>query len=373
MRTIAALLVLMMCLLGGGYWYYDQGTYTIPEKIEITAWAKENIHQQLAQIKKPATASDVKKAYDYLNTHLMHKDIVYFSIRNRKVAVLVPGKHLKKITYFKVMNYVITKLAQRKHLKDNDFLVALRDRTEDIILPPELAHVPIFVFSKNRADDQHVTRLLIVDPFTLKSWGEIYKTLKKGAKLYPWEKKENKLFWRGKTTDSVDITEIRMNSPRVALVKLTKQFPNRYDARLTKILSSDPMQIAQIILACGEPVPFASTYDHLSFKYQITLDGQTATFPGYLWRMGSGCANIKQDSTEVQWFYDLFKPYVHYLPVARDLSNLDTIMVNACSHDIEMKEMTTRAWQVVEEELTPNKVSGYFVELLNAYAAKSHR
>jgi hypothetical protein len=108
----------------------------------------------------------------------------------------------------------------------------------------------------------------------------------------------------------------------------------------------------------------------LPFKYQITLDGLTATFPGYLWRMGSGCVNIKQDSTNVQWFYDLFKPNVHYLPVARDLSNLDTLLVSARTHDMEMNEMAMRARQVVEQELTPSKVFGYLVELLNAYATK---
>ena len=161
-----------------------------------------------------------------------------------------------------------------------------------------------------------------------------------------------------------------MNSPRVSLVKLTKQFPDRYDARLTKILSTDAVQIKQVKELCGEPVPFASTREHLPFKYQITLDGTTATFPGYIWRMGSGCVNIKQNSANEQWFYDLFKPNVHYLPVATDLSNLDTTLITAKTHDVEMKEMSMRARQVVEQELTPSKVFGYLVELLNAYAAK---
>ena len=86
--------------------------------------------------------------------------------------------------------------------------------------------------------------------------------------------------------------------------------------------------------------------------------------------MGSGCVNIKQNSTNEQWFYDLFKPNVHYLPVATDLSNLDTTLITAKTHDVEMKEMSMRARQVVEQELTPSKVFGYLVELLNAYAAK---
>lgn len=370
MKAKITLFLLIASLLAGSFWYYDINRYTMPKTIEITPWAKEHVQKQLTTVKQPILIADVQKAYDYLNTHLTDKDVVYFSIRNKKVTIQTHSKNLRKITYFKVMKYVITKLAEQKHLTDNDFLVALRDRSDAITLPPELLHVPLFVFSKNTAKKQTTTQLLIVDSLTLKFWCDLYKTLQKGFTLYPWGKKENKLFWRGKTTDSIDVTELRLNSPRVSLVKLTKQFPDRYDARLTKILSTDATQIKQIKELCGEPVPFASTLDHLPFKYQITLDGASSTFPGYLWRMGSGCVNIKQDSTNEQWFYELFKPNVHYLPVARDLSNLDAILTAAKTHDVEMHEMSMRARHIIEQELTPNKVFGYLVELLNAYATK---
>lgn len=370
MKAKITLFVLIAGLLGGSYWHYDTNRYTMPKTIEVTPWAKGKVQQQIAALKKPITVLDVQRTYDYLKANSNNKNIVYFNIRNGKTVVQIPEKNVKKTTQFKVMNYVITKLAQKKNLTNNDFIVLLNGRPDSIALPPELAHVPLFVFAKNTASKSSVTQLLIVDSFTLKSWCDIYKTLETGLKLYPWGKKENKLFWRGKTTDSVDITEIRLNSPRVSLVKLTKQFPDRYDARLTKILSTDAVQIKQVKELCGEPVPFASTREHLPFKYQITLDGTTATFPGYIWRMGSGCVNIKQNSANEQWFYDLFKPNVHYLPVATDLSNLDTTLITAKTHDVEMKEMSMRARQVVEQELTPSKVFGYLVELLNAYAAK---
>jgi hypothetical protein len=370
MKAKITLFVLITSLLCGSYWYYDTNRYTMPKMIEVTPWAKGKVQQQVATLHKPITTLDVQKAFDYLSTQSTNKNIAYFSIREGKTTTKVPEKNVKKTTQFKVMNYVITKLAKKKKLTNNDFIIVLSDRPDAIVLPPELAHVPVFVFATNMTSKQSITQLLIVDAFTLKLWCDIYKTLEKGIKLHPWEKKENKLFWRGKTTDSVDIAEIRINSPRVTLVKLTKQFPDRYDARLTKILSTDAAQIKQIKESCGEPAPYASTRDHLPYKYQITLDSVTATLPGYIWRMGSGCVNIKQDSPNQQWFYDLFKPNVHYLPVKTDLSNLDTTLTAARTHDTEMKEMAMRARQVVEQELTPGKVFGYFVELLNAYATK---
>lgn len=372
MKAKITLFVLITILMGGSYWYYDINRYAMPKTIEVTPWAKEKVLQQISALQKPVTTNDVQKAFNYLSTQSTNKNIAYFSIRDSKVVARVPEKNVKKTTQFKVMNYVIAKLAKKKKLTNNDFIIVLSDRPDAIVLPPELAHVPVFVFAKNMTSKQNTTQLLTVDAFTLKLWCDIYKTLEQGIKLNPWEKKESKLFWRGKTTDSVDIAEIRLNSPRVTLVKLTKQFPDRYDARLTKILSTDAAQIKQVKELCGEPVPFASPREHLPYKYQITLDGVTATFPGYIWRMGSGCANIKQESPNEQWFYDLFKPNIHYLPVKADLSDLDTTLTAAKTHDVEMKEMAMRARQIVEQELTPSKVFGYFVELLNAYATKLH-
>ncbi|MDP5370025.1 MAG: glycosyl transferase family 90 [Pseudomonadota bacterium] len=367
MKAKITLFVLIASLLGGSYWHYDINKYTMPKTIEVTPWAKGKVQEQLSRVNKPITLEDIKKAYDFFANS---KPVIYFSIRKGTVKITTPNASLRKITYFKVLNYVIENFAKKELLKDNDFLIALSDDGDSLTLPPELSHVPVFVFAKNKSKESNVIRLLIVDPFTLKSWCEIYKTLEKGLKEYPWDKKINKLFWRGKTSDSVDVTEIRLNSPRVSLVKLTKQFPDRYDARLTKILSTGAAQIKQVKELCGEPVAFASTKEHLPFKYQITLDGVTATYPGYLWRMGSGCVNIKQDSVNEQWFYELFKPNVHYLPVATDLSNLDVTLIAAKTHDVEMKEMAMRARQVVEQELTPSKVFGYLVELLNGYATK---
>ncbi|MDP3371414.1 MAG: glycosyl transferase family 90 [Candidatus Paracaedibacteraceae bacterium] len=359
-------LFLLICLCGYAYWHYDTNSFVMPKKIEITQWAKARVNREIMQVTKPVPPADVKKAYVFLKS----KTAVYFSIRSGKVDVSIHSDALRKNTYFKVMNYVIKQLAAKKHLKDNDFIVILQDRTEDILLPKELAHVPVFVFAKDLEQNTSAIRLLIVDSFTLKSWTNIYKDLKKCKKSLPWEKKKSKLFWRGKTTDAADIEEFRLNSPRANLTKLTKENPVRYDARLTKILSTEPLLLAKVKKQCGDVVPFASIKDHLGFKYQITLDGLTATFPGYLWRMASGCVNIKQDSTDVQWFYELFQPNVHYVPVKRDLSNIDDIVQYAQAHDADMKTMAMRAHIVVEQELTPSKVFGYLVELLNAYAAK---
>jgi hypothetical protein len=114
--------------------------------------------------------------------------------------------------------------------------------------------------------------------------------------------------------------------------------------------------------------PRASITDHVPYKYQITLDGVTSTYPGYLWRLASGCVNFKQDSSDEQWFYELFKADTHYVPVARDLSDLKAKLDYAMTHDAEMQAMTQRAHDVVEQELTPAKVFGYFVELVNGYA-----
>src|SRR5207302_970767 len=41
--------------------------------------------------------------------------------------------------------------------------------------------------------------------------------------------------------------------------------------------------------------PLIPQVEHLKYKYQIALDGVTATYPGYQWRLLSGCVTFKQE------------------------------------------------------------------------------
>ncbi len=369
-RTVTFLGLIVLSLAAYFYREYDQNCFNFPKEHMITPWAKDHVQRQLSVLSKKVTPQEVQEAFAYLKQSLSKTadHVLKCSIRNGKVDIEISNDHFKQFTYYKVMAFAVKELNNRQLLKDADFIINLGDRVESLVLPSHLQHVPIFVFAKDMQLKTNQHFILIPDAYTLKSWPSIYAMLKDYNASHTWQEKNNKLFWRGQTSDKLDKT---LSSPRLKFVSLSKSKPEQFDARFTKIFSHDQSVVELVKEKYGDIVPYVSIKDHLSYKYQITLDGYTVTFPGYLWRQASRCVNIKQDTVDAQWFYELFQPQVHYLAVNRDLSNIEEVMMQALLNDDAMKEMQTKAYLVVEAELTPEKILGYLVEILNAYIVKN--
>ena len=112
--------------------------------------------------------------------------------------------------------------------------------------------------------------------------------------------------------------------PRMELARLSAHYPDKIDAKLTH-RDSDPSW-NEYFRAIGIDNQFvdgwASIADHVKFKYLISLDGWTAAWMRVPWIMATNSLLIKQETLKVEWFDYALKPYVHYYPVKRDLSNL---------------------------------------------------
>jgi hypothetical protein len=74
----------------------------------------------------------------------------------------------------------------------------------------------------------------------------------------------------------------------------------------------------------------------LDYKYQISLDGTVAAYRLPYLLSGSALV-LKQDSIYYEHFYDDLRPYEHYLPIRRDLSDLIEKIQWARDHDIEVE------------------------------------
>jgi hypothetical protein len=62
--------------------------------------------------------------------------------------------------------------------------------------------------------------------------------------------------------------------------------------------------------------------DMIKYKYLLDIDGNASTWDATAWKLNSGSVILKVDSEWNQWFYDLYKPWTHYVPVKDDFSNL---------------------------------------------------
>lgn len=336
----------VLVLIACAWWFFHERT---PEP-ELTQLAITHINQQLERIRPCIPQADVEKAFEYLK-----KDpVMMVRIKKGKVKIVVHDPSLKHITYYMALEETLKKYSH--HLKDNTFIWVIADTATSISLPSELRHVPLLLFSLDSKTTYNFIPLLNVDSFTLKKWPRLYESIRRN--IVPYEKQELVLFWRGKSSD---IFEDSDKTPRSLLVDWSMEHPKIINARFTKVFSKNEKENERLKKKYKE-CSSVGEVDHLRYRYQIVLDGVTATFPGFLWRLRSGCVPLKQDSSHRQWFYDWLEPHVHYIPIKSDLSDL---MQYLDSHP-DGHAVITNATNLVEAELTPSKVLGYFVGMLNA-------
>jgi hypothetical protein len=62
--------------------------------------------------------------------------------------------------------------------------------------------------------------------------------------------------------------------------------------------------------------------DMIDYKYILDIDGNASTWDATAWKLNSGSVIMKSDSAWSQWFYQDYKEWVHYVPIAEDFSDI---------------------------------------------------
>ena len=70
--------------------------------------------------------------------------------------------------------------------------------------------------------------------------------------------------------------------------------------------------------------PFIPASDFVTFKYQIDIDGNTNSWPGLFQKLllGNPVLKVASPYGYRQWYYDRLRPWVHFIPVSSDMSDL---------------------------------------------------
>lgn len=82
-------------------------------------------------------------------------------------------------------------------------------------------------------------------------------------------------------------------------------------------------------------------------------------------------AVFKQETRNIEWFRPLIEPWVHYVPVKEDLSDLIPALHNYTQPgmDAELEAIATRSTEFYDRLLLPSKQLCYMHLLLKEYAA----
>lgn len=302
-------------------------------------WMQQQIAEDLSQL------SNITEEYldkCFTTNSNKHNRLVRIKIKNNALTIIPQDQSLKELKSYQIIHNVLEFLARNNYLPDTDFILSL----QDYVVPEQTdAPLPIFTFAKDTsvAIEKHL--ILVPDWMNLRSRAELMSRIQYANSLYPWDKKQSYLFWRGSVADSTGF--------RRALVAMTDTYPNLIDARFSQ----------------NNPELYVSEENHVPFRYQATIDGSRGTWERVVWQLQSNCLVFKHNSNHVQWFYKGIIPNVHYIPI-QDEKSLLSKMAWAEKNPDEANKIITQAMAFANEYLTLEDMYYYWIVVLQAYSQK---
>jgi hypothetical protein len=100
----------------------------------------------------------------------------------------------------------------------------------------------------------------------------------------------------------------------------------------------------------GDRISFA---DHANYKYMFVVDGNGIASSAQ-WVFATGCVPLfVSHPRSYCWLNDVLIPWVHYIPISYDLSDLHTILQWLVDHDEEAHNVAQNALDFARKCLTP--------------------
>ena len=105
-------------------------------------------------------------------------------------------------------------------------------------------------------------------------------------------------------------------------------------------------------------------YDMINYKYILNIDGNASTWDATAWKMNSGSVIFKVDAPWVQWFYPEYVPYIHYIPIKDDMSDLQEKYQWCEAHPIECEQMVENSKQLFQKVYKMSNIIKYIQDIL---------
>ncbi|KAB1283092.1 Protein O-glucosyltransferase 1 [Camelus dromedarius] len=170
-------------------------------------------------------------------------------------------------------------------------------------------------------------------PTGLGRWDLFREDLLRSAAQWPWKKKNSTAYFRGSRT----------SPERDPLILLSRKNPKLVDAEYTKNQAWKSMKDT-----LGKPAAKdVHLVDHCKYKYLFNFRGVAASFRfKHLFLCGSLVFHVGDEWLE--FFYPQLKPWVHYIPVKTDLSNVQELLQFVKANDDVAQEIAERLGEAME-------------------------
>jgi hypothetical protein len=174
-----------------------------------------------------------------------------------------------------------------------------------------------------------------------------------------WEDKISKAFWRGECSGTVDERDEIKELVRIRTVRELLDF-ELADVKMTNAWG----------WANGKNVPqeyFVSSrisYQEM-FKYKIfmIIDGNVIA-SNHMWGFATGCVPVIISNAKC-WFIEYLEPFVNYIPIKYDLSDLKDKIRWIIDNDEKAKEIANNAFKFSKEIFSPSFQQKYLNDKIN--------
>jgi hypothetical protein len=325
-----------------------------------TDWMLERIRADLARID---ARSLHPSQLDLVAVHDANRAYARIRIKkNRLDATLIHPYNGSILQRFTAITRTLQRILSTVDIPDVDALICLEDACDHADLP-----APVFAFAKNKTLEENV---LLLPDFEIMVDGRLalLRKINKHLARVPWHKRRAMAVWRGSSTGAQFSAQTFLTLPRAQLVSLSFSYPEFLNARFSSIdvQCFNPEQLWALFPHYCERG--WSIQEHLSYKYQILIDGNTAPYSRAFWQLFSQSLIFKIDSPNIQWYSHRLIPYEHYVPVAADLHDLIDKIKWAQTHEREAKNMRRKSWEFAHKHLKRAEIDRYIQLALTEYA-----
>lgn len=200
----------------------------------------------------------------------------------------------------------------------------------------DLANAAGLALCSNRDDS-----ILVPDTDFLNSNGYLETKLDFMVNSSPWAMRKPIAFWHGNTT-GIRVGEHWRGLPRLQLCHLANNPSNSdiFDVGVSSFAQISKKE-AKEVQALGYARGFVPMSSSSQYKYQIDIDGNSNAWSALFQKLLSGSVVLKVTSPGNfrQWYYDELIPWVNFVPVKSDMSDLVEKIRWLIDHDDEAMQI----------------------------------
>jgi protein glucosyltransferase len=199
-------------------------------------------------------------------------------------------------------------------------------------------------------------------------WLQFSTSLKniKQNEIPPWNKKQDRAFFRGATTGGdYNATNYR-TFPRAKIVYFCKNRPDLCDAKFTSIVHADKPARGALLHAFGT-APFVNIYQEAHYKYIILPDGNGAPASRSGKYFFTRSVILKPETEFQEFYYGNLRPWVHYVPLSSTLDDLESKLVWLRQNDKRAQRIADNAYAYGVRYLNDYHISCYMVDLATTF------